>query len=78
MTSPILVFLSFAAGAVAGHLLTRRIGQQDLFHAHQGGLYQGRSEQACRIEFLQRRVTHLEAAARRFASPAGVNWSRKP
>lgn len=70
MTSSIVVFLALAVGAAGGHWLTRRVNQQDLFCAHQAGLDQGRSEQACRLEFLQRRVTHLEAAARRFTSPS--------
>ena len=67
----LVAITAFASGAVVGHLLALKASQQDLFNAHQAGLYKGRNEQARKIQALQHRVLYLEAGARWLSPPRG-------
>ena len=72
----LIAITAFASGAVVGHLRAAKASQQDLLNAHQAGLYKGRSEQARKIKWLQLRVIHLEADARRLPVARGGVWEQ--
>jgi len=72
MTIPVLCVLCAAAGVAAGHLLTRRITDQDLHIAWRRGRDYGLSRQANRVAFLEGRVARLEGSIRRITTTNGV------
>ena len=72
----LIAITAFASGAVVGHLRALKASQRDLLDAHQAGLYRGRSEQARKIKWLQLRVIHLEADARRLPVARGGVWEQ--
>ena len=48
----LIAITAFASGVLVGHLRALKASQQELFNAHQAGLYKGRNEQARRIRAL--------------------------
>lgn len=64
------ILIALVAGAIAGNLLTRRVGRHEIQQSRRLGLIEGRQEQSRRVAFLQARAEHLQAQVARLEASA--------